>query len=152
MALASGARMHASPSLSLSVSPLAVSVAGRVGHAFAPPAMLKGFECHTRGVELLDTSRDHVRARVRGPRPQEVDLTVDRGRLLIKCTCPSESMTPDPCRHAWAALLEIDRQGLLDDLREKRGPARVDTTRDEPAPARPAKKKAAAKKKRSKAR
>lgn len=145
--------MHASPSLSLSVSPLSVSVAGRVGHAFAPPAMLKGFECHTRGVELLDSAPDHVVARVRGPRAQDVDLRVTSGRLVIKCTCPSDSMTPDPCRHAWAALLEIDRQGLLDDLRTKRGYAPVErlTTApvEEPKTPRKPKKKVAAKKKRS---
>jgi len=145
--------MHASPSLSLSVSPLSISVAGRVGHAFAPPAMLKGFECHARGVELLDTATDHVVARVRGPRPQDVDLRVASGRLVIKCTCPSDSMTPDPCRHAWAALLEIDKQGLLDDLRTKRGPAPVERVAAAAAPAPPPankKKKAAAKKKKKK--
>lgn len=122
--------------------------------------MLKGFECHARGVELLDSGNDHVVARVRGPRPQDVDLRVASGRLVIKCTCPSESMTPDPCRHAWAALLEIDRQGLLDDLRTKRGHVGVSSIREEPAPppatekvkkktaaAKPASKKTAAKKK-----
>lgn len=150
--------MHASPSLSLSVSPLSISVAGRVGHAFAPPAMLKGFECHTRGVELLDSAADHVVARVRGPRVQDVDLRVASGRLVIKCTCPSDSMTPDPCRHAWAALLEIDRQGLLDDLRTKRGHASVERVAtaaaplpdEAPAKKKSAKKKAAAKKRKAK--
>lgn len=132
----------------------AVSVAGRAGHAFTPNAMLKGFECHKRGVELDDPKKDRVRAHVRSQKPYDVDLRItNNNRLVIQCTCPAESMTPDPCKHAWAALLEIDRQGAFAELREKRGPLKVETlaaTPPEP-PRAPsvasAKKKVAAKKK-----
>lgn len=109
----------------LSVS--SVSVAGRAGHAFTPQAMLKGFECHKRGVELEDPKKDRVLAHVKAPKAYDVDLRIANGRLLIQCTCPSEAMTPAPCKHAWAALLEVDRQGAFDELRERRGHLKVQT-------------------------
>ncbi len=91
--------------------------------------MIKGFACHARGVEILQTGRAHVRARVRSKRTYEVDLRAEGGRLLIACSCPARSMGIAACKHAWAALLEVDRQGGLEDLRGTRGILRV-----EPAP------------------
>jgi uncharacterized Zn finger protein len=108
-------------SVASSASSLAGSIAGRAGHGFEVHTMLRGFACHARGVEILETGPAHVRARVRSKRTYEVDLRAEGGRLLIGCTCPARSMEVAACKHAWAALLEVDRQGGLEDLRGVRG-------------------------------
>lgn len=83
--------------------------------------MLAGFGCHARGVELVNGDDRSAQASVRGKRSHTVDFRVADGKLLVKCSCPAESMGVVPCKHAWAALLEIDRQGALASLRTKRG-------------------------------
>lgn len=105
------------------------SIAGRAGHRFEVHTMLQGFACHARGVEIVETGPAHVRARVRSKRTHEVELRADGGRLLVGCSCPARSMGIAACKHAWAALLEVDRQGGLEDLRGMRGVLPV-----EPAP------------------
>jgi len=62
----------------------------------------------------------------------DVHLRAEQGRLLIACSCPALSLGIDLCKHAWAALLEVDRQDALSDLRSSRGPLVV-----EPTPAAP---------------
>lgn len=114
-----------------SSAPLTEPIAGRAGHRFEVHTMLQGFACHARGVEILETGPAHVRARVRSKRTHEVDLRAAGGRLLIGCSCPARSMGVAACKHAWAALLEVDRQGGLEDLRGMRGVLHV-----EPAPER----------------
>ena len=117
------------------------SLAGRAGHAFTPQAMLQGFACHARGVELtLSTSRAH--ARIRSKRTHDVHLRADRGRLLVACSCPARSLGLEVCKHTWAALLEVDRQQGLTDLRRSRGLLSVEAVPMEDAsnptePARP---------------
>jgi hypothetical protein len=103
------------------LSTASISIAGRAGHAFPPAIMMQGFACHARGVELSDVSPLRVRARVRSKRLNDVELRVDGDRLVIACTCPARSLGLDVCEHAWAALLEIDRRGGLEELRERRG-------------------------------
>lgn len=124
--------------LATSPSPLSISVAGRAGHAFEPHAMLQGFACHARGVELTYSTSTHVRARVRSKRMHDVELRSDHGRLVIACSCPARSLGLEVCKHAWAALLEVDRQGGLDDLRWTRGALVVDAAPLEPKDGSPA--------------
>jgi uncharacterized Zn finger protein len=88
--------------------------------------MVQGFACHARGVELCETTATHVRARVRSKRLHDVDLRATAGRLVIGCSCPARSFGLDVCKHAWAALLEIDRKGGLEDLRAGPGVLPVD--------------------------
>lgn len=124
MFVAPRARMIASSS-SLSPSPCppsALSIAGRAGHAFTPHAMMQGFTCHARGVELAASAPARAHARVRSKRLHDVLLRVEDGRLVVACTCPARSFGLDVCKHAWAALLEVDRQDGLSALRKTRGP------------------------------
>jgi hypothetical protein len=109
-----------------------LSIAGRAGHAFTAPAMMQGFVCHARGVELVSNSHARVHARVRSKRTHDVLLRAEDGRLSIGCTCVARTYGLDFCKHAWAALLEVDRQDGLGDLRRTRGPLRVDVA--PPAP------------------
>ncbi len=111
-----------SPSRPLST----LAIAGRAGHAFTPHAMMQGFVCHARGVELAAAGPARVHARVRSKRVHDVLLRADHGRLTIACTCPARSLGLDFCKHAWAALLEVDRQDALGELRSSFGPLAVD--------------------------
>lgn len=119
----------AAPSLPLS-HPSSVtstlSIAGRAGHASTPSAMLDGFACHARGVELASSEPLRVHARVRSKRVHDVHLRAEHGRLVVACTCPARSLGLVVCKHVWAALLEIDRHGGLSDLRRTRGPLVVE--------------------------
>lgn len=111
-----------------------LAIAGRAGHAFTPHAMMQGFVCHARGVELTASGAARVHARVRSKRVHDVLLRAERGRLSIACTCPARTYGLDFCKHAWAALLEIDRQDALGDLRTTRGPLVVEVAPVAPEP------------------
>jgi hypothetical protein len=87
--------------------------------------MVHGFSCHARGVEIRETGRERVRARVRSKRVHDIELRAENGRLVIACSCPARSLGVVGCQHAWAALLEIDRHGGLDALRMIPGPLEV---------------------------
>ena len=122
-----------------------LAIAGRAGHAFTPEAMLQGFACHARGVELAASGPSRVHARVRSKRVHDVLLRAEDGRLAIACTCPARSLGIDFCKHAWAALLEVDRADALADLRHGRGPLVLEVAVPAPAEAtekKPAKEKA----------
>ncbi len=95
--------------------------------------MLQGFACHARGVELRDANGTRVHARVRSKRLHDVELRAKEGRLLVACSCPAQSMGLEVCKHAWAALLEVDRQGALEDLRVRRGSVVVEVATKEAA-------------------
>lgn len=112
----------------------ALSVAGRAGHAFTPQAMLQGFVCHARGVELPAAGPARVHARVRSKRTHDVHLRAEQGRLVVACSCPARSFGLDVCKHVWAALLEVDRHDALGDLRKARGPIVVVPAPPPPAP------------------
>jgi hypothetical protein len=104
--------------------------------------MVQGFACHARGVEIQIASNTHVVARVRSKRTYDVDLRAVDGRLVVGCKCPARSYGLDVCKHAWAALLEVDRKGGLEALREKTGtlivePATLAEDHQQPADGRP---------------
>lgn len=106
------------PMLATSLPPISLSLAGRAGYRFTPPTVIDGFACHARGVEIISSSSSYVRARVRSKRAYEIALTAVEKKLLIDCQCPARSLGLDVCKHAWAALLEIDRRGGLEDLKD----------------------------------
>ena len=124
--LATSSRTSQIPTPTLCSSACPTSIAGRAGQAFPLHSMLQGFVCHTRGVELVTVSASVVKARVRSKRTHDVELRVDRGRLMIACSCPSRSFGLAGCKHAWAALLECDRQNGLADLRRISGNLKVE--------------------------
>ncbi|MBX3215912.1 MAG: hypothetical protein KF850_27985 [Labilithrix sp.] len=99
--------------------------------------MVQGFACHARGVELVASGTTRVHARVRSKRTHDVHLRAEGGRLLVACTCPARSFGLDACKHAWATLLEVDRQEALTALRGARGPLVVEAAPHRPAEAAP---------------
>ncbi len=154
MSLALRAVMLASTSPVSTAPPSTQAIAGRAGHAFTPQAMMQGFACHARGVELAASAPARVHARVRSKRVHDVHLRAEDGRLIIACTCPARSLGLDFCEHAWAALLEVDRANALSDLRATRGALVVVAAPPAPEPNAPheaATTKEAATKKRAKA-
>ena len=104
---------------------LSISLAGRVGHLFDPQTILQGFVCHTKGVELTSRGNARIDARVKGKRTHAVALASLDGALSVACSCPAKSYGQSYCKHLWAALLEVDRHGGLDDLRTTRAPLDV---------------------------
>jgi hypothetical protein len=101
--------------------------------------MMQGFVCHARGVELPVCGASRVHARVRSKRVHDVHLLAERGRLLVACSCPAQSLGVDACKHAWAALLEVDRQDGLKDVRDIKGFLVVEAASVEPPPRPPVK-------------
>lgn len=106
----------------------------RAGPAFTIETMLQGFAAHARGVELTTIERTHVAARVKSKRTHDVDLRVDEGRLLVRCSCPAQSYGLEVCKHTWAALLEVDRRGGLEDLRGVPGTLKIAAAPPAPSP------------------
>ena len=94
------------------------SLADRVARAFPPLACVRGFRYFARRrVGLANVSESGLDADVKGQRVQHVRLRVQDGRLASGCTCAAKVLGPAACRHVWATLLEIDRQGALEVLR-----------------------------------
>lgn len=102
-----------------------VRIARRVGASFSPRACMLGFGYFARdAVELARVTEDEVDAVVRGRRTHEVALRAAPdgfGELRASCTCTPTSLGASPCRHLWAALLEVDRRGALACLRRSAG-------------------------------
>ncbi len=102
----------------LPLPPKRPSIADRVARAFPPLACVRGYRYFARGrVDLAGVSEAGLDAEVKGQRVQHVRLRVEDGRLASRCSCAPKVLGPAACRHVWATLLEIDRQGALDGLR-----------------------------------
>jgi hypothetical protein len=94
------------------------SIADRVARAFPPLACVRGFRYFARRrVELSNVSERALDAEVKGKRMQQVKLRIEDGRLAAACTCAAKVLGPATCRHVWATLLEVDRQGAFANLR-----------------------------------
>src|SRR5262249_39698398 len=102
-------------------------IADRAGKAFPIHAHTQGFARWKSGaVTIEEESASSVVAKVRGQRTRNVVLRLAAGALLVGCTCPARTLDLPGCKHAWAALLEVDRRGALASLRTTRAPLRVD--------------------------
>lgn len=102
----------------LALPPKRPSIADRVARAFPPLACVRGYRYFAKGrVDLACVSEAGLDAEVKGQRVQHVTLRVLDGRLASGCSCAAKVLGPAACRHVWATLLEIDRQGALDGLR-----------------------------------
>jgi hypothetical protein len=102
------------------------SIADRAARAFPSNAYLPGFTVFSaRKIELAIIEESSVEAVVKTKRVERVSLRARDGDLLIRCSCPASAVGFVGCKHAWAALLEIDRQRALGVLRGSRAPLRV---------------------------
>jgi hypothetical protein len=110
--------MASAPALPLPLPSKRPSIADRVARAFPPLACVRGYRYFAKGrVDLAGVSEAGLDAEVKGQRVQRVRLRVEEGRLASGCSCAPKILGPAACRHVWATLLEIDRQGALDGLR-----------------------------------
>ena len=65
----------------------------------------------SRLVQIVEGSKDLVRAIVNGSRVYDVAMKVDGRDLLVGCTCPYYDN--DLCKHIWAVLVAAERKGYL---------------------------------------
>jgi superfamily II DNA or RNA helicase len=75
---------------------------------------IRGTEYFERNaVRILFSDTEFVSARVSGSREYEVDLERDREALIFSCDCPYFEENYDVCKHVWATLLEMEKQGIV---------------------------------------
>jgi hypothetical protein len=102
------------------------ALADRVAKSFPPHACVGGFAAfHRNEVTIVAHGDDAVNASVKTKRTRRVALRARGGALLVACTCAAPTLGFIGCKHVWAALLEIDRQGALASLRGERSAVRV---------------------------
>jgi hypothetical protein len=103
-----------------------VSIADRLSRAFPPLACVRGFRYFARQRVVLSLiSEKEIDAEVKGTRIQHVRLRVEAGCVAAACTCAAKLLDPPTCRHVWATLLEVDRQGALSSLRTTQRPLAI---------------------------
>jgi len=105
------------------MKPLLIIIAGRVGHSFEVKTMIKGFGVHARGMTVTASGEKSATVETAPLRGRSFIVTFRAGKvgLIAGCSC-STPQAERPCRHMWAALLEIDKQGGLTAFRMRRGP------------------------------
>ena len=69
------------------------------------------FERKTVSIVYVDA--DFVSAEVRGTRMYDVDLEREDNTLIYSCNCPFFEDNFNICKHIWATLLEMGKQGIL---------------------------------------
>lgn len=111
-----------------------VSIAQRAAGGFAKHAFVHGYSLYAgRHVVVAVSSPSAVDAVVRTSRARRVRLRADGNTLAIGCACgPTSLEGPIGCKHAWAALLEVDRLECLPILRSSTTPLIVTRLPPEP--------------------
>ncbi len=72
----------------------------------------RGRDYFIRGaVKILFADADFVSARVSGSQEYSVDLERDQDSLIFSCDCPYFEDHFEACKHVWATLLELQKQG-----------------------------------------
>ncbi len=64
-----------------------------------------------KAVRILFADADFVSAQVSGSQEYEVDIERDRETLVYSCDCPFFEGNFEVCKHIWATLLELEKQG-----------------------------------------
>jgi superfamily II DNA or RNA helicase len=64
-----------------------------------------------RTVRILFADADFVSAQVAGSQDYEVDIERDQDVLIYSCDCPFFEGNFEVCKHVWATLLELEKQG-----------------------------------------
>ena len=92
-----------------------MNLAKKLGRDYSAEVRTRGSGYFWQGrVKILRGSDldQAVCATVQGTRKYNVALTYDAG--LVRCSCDCEYFDSNgPCKHLWATILEIDRQGYL---------------------------------------
>jgi superfamily II DNA or RNA helicase len=64
-----------------------------------------------KAVRILFADADFVSAQVSGSQEYEVDIERERESLVYSCDCPFFEGNFEVCKHVWATLLELEKQG-----------------------------------------
>jgi SNF2-related domain/Helicase conserved C-terminal domain/SWIM zinc finger len=93
-----------------------MSLKGRLSQEFAGRIRDRGVAYfRSNAVEILEHSKTHVDARVKGSKGYLVRLTLGRVSLDVACTCPYFEKGED-CKHVWATMLAADSRQYLTDV------------------------------------
>jgi superfamily II DNA or RNA helicase len=88
-------------------------LSSRLSFQFEQRVQSKGFGLfHDHAVRVTEETSNHLYAMVIGGRPYEVRITYNEDRLFVSCECPYFADF-GRCKHLWAAILEADRRGAL---------------------------------------
>src|SRR5512136_1316967 len=75
---------------------------------------IRGREYFQRNrVRILFADPDFISARVSGSEDYEVDLERDNETLIYCCDCPYFEEHLEVCKHVWATLLQLEKDGNL---------------------------------------
>src|ERR1700727_2633956 len=95
-------------------------LASRLSLQFEQRVQSKGFGLfREHAVRVTGESPRHLHAMVTGGRLYEVRVTYTDNRLLVSCECPYFADF-GTCKHLWAAILEGDRRGALQEAQHAR--------------------------------
>ena len=84
----------------------------RFSSSFHHGVRSRGQAYFNRGlVNIVEGSKEVVRAVVRGGSAYDVALKIEGRELLVACTCPYYDK--DLCKHVWATLVAAQRKGYL---------------------------------------
>jgi hypothetical protein len=64
-----------------------------------------------KAVRIVYADTEFASAKVSGSREYEVDLEREQDSLVFSCDCPYFEENLDVCKHVWATILELERQG-----------------------------------------
>ena len=93
-----------------------MSLKGRLSHEFAGRIRDRGVAYfRSNAVQILEHSKSHVDARVKGSKGYLVRLTLGRVSLDVACTCPYFEKGEE-CKHVWATMLAADSRQYLTDV------------------------------------
>ena len=94
-----------------------MTLAAKLAFQFEKKIQVRGQELYLqRAVKVVEATPSSFEAKVSGSRLYDVELTYSDGSLLIYCDCPYYA-DHGPCKHIWAAILEADRRGSLEEAR-----------------------------------
>ena len=97
-----------------------MTLAAKLAFQFEKKIQVRGQDLFDqRAVKVVEATPRHLVAEVSGSRLYDVDLKYARGSLMIGCDCPFY-VDHGPCKHIWAAILEADRRGSLEEARVSR--------------------------------
>jgi hypothetical protein len=86
----------------------------RIGRLVGQKIQIRGRDYFQRNaVRVLFADADFVSARVSGTEEYDVDLERDENSLIYSCDCLYFEQNLEVCKHIWATLLELDRNGHL---------------------------------------
>jgi hypothetical protein len=94
-----------------------MTLAAKLAFQFEKKIQVRGQDLYDqRAVKVVEATPRSLVAEVSGSRLYDVELKYADGSLMIGCDCPYY-LDHGPCKHIWAAILEADRRGSLDEAR-----------------------------------